>query len=195
MRRVQIVICLGASLVGLYLGACDRSAWQRIVAPDPKASQWSGPTANLPSDFPMVLQYPAATLSQVASVASPFQGNAQSTASTLAQTTQWRSSDPLDQVVQFYRQRLKGNDWQGFREETVANTTQLSAHQANLQVLVSLPREKPATPSSLVEFKITYQKGAVAQNNGSGTTPGSSGTPNASTTQAEILAQVPPTLQ
>lgn len=195
MRRFQIIICLGTSFIGFYLGACDRTAQQRAVAPDPKASQWSGPVAALPEDFPTVLQYPAATLSQVTAVASPFQENAQETASTLAQTTQWRSNDPLDQVVQFYRQRLKGDDWQGFREETVANTTQLSAHQANLQVLVSLPVEKPATPSSLVEFKITYQKGAVPQNNRSGASSGSSGATNGDTTQAEILAQVPPTLQ
>lgn len=207
------------SLIGCVglLSACANGpgseALERSLTADPRlqtatpvaeASPGNGVVPTLPPDFPAAIpQYSQATLEAV---------------DTATGRTVWRTDDPSDRVMAFYRDAFQTQGWQ--LTETALSAGMLTARQADgLTVTLTLqptatsptdtpsptrPTPVPTSPASPIapaspivagtRFELRYRRGTEATVPETLTSP-APGAESAATQNFSDLDQVPPALQ
>ncbi|WP_225913865.1 S-layer homology domain-containing protein [Leptolyngbya ohadii] len=185
MSAKHAIVLTGLMSCLLSLGACSNSPWaqslERSIAADPRlqsspsASPSSGETqAQLPANFPAEIpRYPQAELVQVTpstglnSATQPGETQSSDTQAGGTQSgetqssgtqTQWATTNPAEQVQQFYQTELNRNGWQLTQPATPGQP--LTATREGLQVTVTVP---PTIDPSRTLFSIAYQFTDTAQ--------------------------------
>lgn len=149
---------------------------------NPQPSQTRQPTAELPSDFPS--EIPRYTDAQLQEVTQPT-GN--SDAEKVTQT-RWTTPDPVNFVINFYKQQFQTNNWQILSqpEDDAGGTFQ--ARQNNLKVTVSIQANTSSpNPQAATEFTVGYVRDSGETTTAAATptatpTPTPTPTPTAQTT-------------
>ncbi len=152
-----------------------------VVEPSPTGSA----SPALPADFPASIpRYPQAQLEAVDGATG---------------STRWRSDDPRDRILAFYRDAFQTNGWQ--LTETALSAGMLMAQQADglaVTMILQPPDAAPAepTPGTAVptqgtHFELRYRRSANA------TLPATPTAPDAGTDRQPFpdLDQVPPSLK
>lgn len=178
------------------LASCSNSPWaqslERSIAADPQlqtniegsATPASSGTAELPVNFPNEIpRYPNAELLEATA------GDTASASGGVNQTmlTRWGTSDPADQIRQFYQAQLNQNGWRLVQPASSPSPDQpIVAERDGLRAIVTLRSPIGAAGSTgdanATEFTIAYQQSdsttaaspqanSSPQANGSGTTP------------------------
>jgi hypothetical protein len=197
MNWNQNILVLSIGTIWIALAGCDRASLERTFSADPKASQWNAATpvsVALPAGFPEAVRYPNAVLKQVSPLPKPPSASTASTPQ--GYQTQWTTVNNPAEILKFYRARLQAAPWQVFQEGTGDGVTVLSAQLQTQQVSISVPlsssSSSAAQPSPVpaeVEFSITYEGIATANNGLKGANQG------AESGLFSDLSQVPQSLQ
>lgn len=113
------------------------------------------PTANLPSDFPSVIpKYKDAVLREVSQTTGETNADA-------ATVTRWTSADPVNFVLNFYKQQFQQNNWQIVSQPEDEAGGTFEARQNDLKVKVSIQPIQNTTAQNqnteaATEFNIEY---------------------------------------
>lgn len=150
----------------LPIGACTNL--EQALAPDPLLqngspnlsgiSNGNSPaiTVSLPADFPAEIpQYPGATLQ---AVNTPAAGVSLETET----STQWFTTDTVEQVQQFYQQRFQSEGWQ-VQNNTSPGKISASREGVTVTVAIAPPSAGAVTPSpSPTSFTLSYSRNPTA---------------------------------
>ena len=171
IRRPAILISCAALVLTALTGCANSQAGRNLeqsLAPDPQLKDNPNPialgqspnpqptpnqtTAKLPSDFPSVIpQYKDAVLQEVSQT--------RSETDTAATVTRWTSADPVNFVLNFYKQQFKQNNWQLLSQPEDEAGGTFEARQNDLKVKVSIqtiPNNTAQTTDAATEFTIEY---------------------------------------
>ncbi len=179
-RRFRLKPSIFLSIVTLTLlplGSCANSPWasqlENSLAADPQlqanaASPEVTPTVSpasveLPASFPAEIpRYPDA---QLLAVTEPDATQSAELGSSQPVQTRWQTADAVEQVQQFYQEKLQADGWQ-IASAAPAQPNQIRASKDGLELSVAVQRQANNT-----ELSLDYQIGDLTAASGSSPAP------------------------
>ena len=147
----SLLVCLFSSLTG----CSNNQAAQNLFAADPKLTENSAATSNLPSETapnPTPIQLPDNFPQQIPLYPDATILDRELAAAGKGEKTLWESSDPSNLIANYYQRELLANDWQIIESFSPDADNTLIASRDGTEVKVSIVSTSPKT-----QFAIEYQ--------------------------------------